>query len=303
MLSALLCCLIAGGFIAALGILYDLVNRWKIDPVTFNLFGALFLVPAVLAGVDWRVLARPDAFGGSGHAVTLVVAMALSGIFMCVGVIVLILAMKRGSPEFAWTLSQCSMVVPFVSGIVCYGNSVRWNNYLGLVCVATGIVLLGRRRGGSRKRSEEARPSGWLLPAVGAFAFIGLSQFFFSIPSYWPDWSDTARIRIPIQAVFGLLAVVCWKGTVFFRRWHRRTVLSAAVFALLTYGGRAGLYGALDRLADIGLVPVGYPLCQSLGILGVAAYLGCVRRELDKSAWAFLPPIMIGLFLLSWISG
>lgn len=301
MLSALLYCLLAGSFIAALGILYDRVNRRGIDPVAFNLFGALFLIPPVLAGIDWRGLSMPGAFGG-GHAAALFVTMALSGVFMCVGVIVLIQAMKRGSPEFAWTLSQCSMVLPFLLGIACFGNSVRWNNYLGLVCVAAGIVLLGRRRGGSGERSGSARRSGWFGAAVAAFAFIGLSQFFFSVPSYWPDWSDAARIRIPIQAAFGLLAVFCWKGRCFFRRWEPQTTLFAAVFALLTYGGRAALYAALDRLAEIGLAPVGYPLCQSLGILGVAAYLGGVRRELDRSAWAFLPPIVIGLFLLSWIS-
>jgi|GEM_PF-1784882 len=302
MLIALLWCLAAGGFIAALGILYDLVNRQKIDPVSFNLFGALFFMPAVLAGINWSALSGPGVFGGD-RSVMLWGSMAFSGIFMCAGVIVLIVAMKRGNPEFAWTLSQCSMIVPFLFGVVCFGNAVRWNNWLGLVCVAGGIALLGRkrRRPSGGVPTEIRRPSGWVLPAMGAFLFIGLSQFLFSIPSYWTDWSDTARIRIPIQALAGLTAVFCWKGAIFFRRWNGQTALFAAVFALLTYGGRAMLYAALDRLAAIGLAPIGYPLCQSIGILGVAAYLGA-RRELDRSAWIFLPPIVLGLFLLTWIN-
>ncbi|MST97717.1 hypothetical protein FYJ85_11775 [Victivallaceae bacterium BBE-744-WT-12] len=303
MLNALCWCVVAGGFIALLGILYDLVNRRGVDPVAFNLFGALFLLPAVLAGINWGALHPGELFEGA-RAVLLWSSMVLSGGLMCVGVIVLIVAMKRGKPEFAWTFSQCSMVIPFLLGVLCFGNVMHWSNYLGLICVGAGIVLLGRkrkRRSGTDLRKPH-RLSHWFLPAAGAFLFIGLSQFLFSIPSYWTEWSDEARIRIPMQALGGLAALFCWKGRVFFQRWDRRTVLFAALFALLTYGGRATLYASLDRLAAFGMAPIGYPICQSIGIVGVALYLGLFRRELTRDAWLFLPPIVVGLFLLSRVN-
>lgn len=300
MLNALCWCAAAGGFIAALGILYDLVNRRGIDPVSFNLFGALFLMPAVLAGVNWNVFNPEELFCGP-QAAWLWISMLLSGILMCAGVIVLIVAMQRGKPEFAWTLSQCSMTVPFLLGVICFGNKIHWTGYLGVICIGAGIVLLCRKRR-LGKKADLAEPSGfmrWFMPSAGAFLFIGLSQFLFSVPSYWTEWSDDARIRIPMQALGGLAAVFCWKGRIFFCRWERQTILFALVFALLTYGGRAALYASLDRLAVFGMTPVGYPVCQSIGIIGVALYLGIFRRELTRDALIFLLPIILGLFLLN----
>ena len=291
MLTAVLWCLGAGLIITGLGILYGKVNKHGQDPMLFNWYGALFLAVICAGTVRWGALLKADLEFAS--FAPLLASMSASGAFMVAGVIAMIAAMRLGRMDIAWSVTQTSMVIPFVMGVLVFGCPVNAYNILGLLGIILGIGLFGihgnahAEPGGSRK---------WLLVALISFLLVGSSQFCFSIPSYWHGWKDEFSLRIPIQAAAGLLCIAVWKPSLILKLDFKLCAYGA-LFALLTYAGRYALYGAIDALSALNMAAIAYPACQGISILGIVGYQAASRRSLNMKT-VFIACLMVAGLLL-----
>ena len=53
-------------------------------------------------------------------------------------------ACALGSTSVCWTILQMAIILPFISGAIVYHELPKWNHWLGLLCTAVGVALLGK---------------------------------------------------------------------------------------------------------------------------------------------------------------
>jgi drug/metabolite transporter (DMT)-like permease len=218
---------------------------------------------------------------------------------MGVGMVLMILSMKKGPPSVSWSVCQSSMVIPFSLGVLLNGEKSNAFNLIGLLAVVIGIAVFGRRRGSTPGQGASPHGSSWFYMALAGFAVIGLSQYFFSLPSYWPGWIDSYALRIPIQALAGMLFLAALRPSCLLGG-GRSLLLFGAIFAGLTFLGRFCLYKSIDSLALVKMVSIAYPVCLGLSILGFVACDAVARRRFDAATAAISLLLAAGIVLLGF---
>ncbi len=207
--------------------------------------------------------------------------IGLSGIVSGFGMLLMTRSMALGHGGISWAISQSSLVVPFLAGVLAWGDRSGPSGWAGLALVLAMIVVLGRRQGGTETAVAAPKPGrrAWVATVAAAFASLGISQTLSSVPSRWAGWSDVSGLRIALSAA-GFLAVML----VLFlfakdRRPGRLAPLLALAHGLLGFLGQAAFFASLDRLAPLGLAAAAFPVSIGTTILSFALYSALVVRE------------------------
>ncbi len=242
------------------------------DTRAFYLVSAFaFAVMSVPLLPDWSVLINEGVQRPSALLAVFAPATALN----LIGMLMLMVCMRRGSSGITWSVGQSAMVVPFIGSLVIYGDAFGAVGVAGITLILGMIVVLGTAQ---KMETGHGAARGWRMALALTFLAIGASQLLFTVPSRWTDWADHARIRAPLMGVLNLafsLVLLFPKPPAI-----SRSVLwwGIAMGAIMTTG-QALLFAALDQLGRHGLIAIAYPLAIGTCIAVYVAYSTVILRE------------------------
>jgi drug/metabolite transporter (DMT)-like permease len=260
----------------AVGAVQQRAVRSGLDIVQFMLVGAAGVaLGSWILCADWQVIL---AGGGCARLGQLSLAMGLAGVANALGFLLMCQAMRRGSPTVVWSLTQSAMVLPFLAGILGWGDPCPPSAALGIALLLGGIVMLGRRGGDA----AGGRDGVWLALVLASIVLVGGGQILAGLPSRWPGWQDAAGLRIPLQAsanLLFLLAWTAWQGG----RWPTGGAWRLGLaWAAVVLGGMVLLFIGLDACAGVGMLAAAYPI--AVGTCIVAFTLWNVLHRVEPAS-------------------
>ncbi len=223
----------------AIGVVLSRCAKRSFDVVAYSLaqtfFGILFTALCYIrfGEIVWREL------------LILLVLVGTGGVINSIAQMVVRQAMSRGNHGPVWAISQAALVIPFLAGVVLWGNTGSVGQWLGTGLIAGGILIPVAEQFRSQRNV--------LLPTLVAFLLFGLVQTLYAAPSQIPDFHDSAGLR-PTLGLALFMALL--------------SLVSLKIFFL-----------GLDQLSRAGLGNVGIPLIVGANILGFAFYSRVVLRE------------------------
>lgn len=139
----------------------------------------------------------------------------------------------------------------------------------------------------------------WLPSALFALILLGTQQTLSSIPSSWPDWSDSAGLRVPLVLTSGALPLVLI--CIARRRRPESSIWGlAAIYAALVVVGQFLLFAAMDQLRAEGRLALAFPLALSTCIILVALFDWLKwKNRLGATGWAGIALGLLGVILLA----
>jgi drug/metabolite transporter (DMT)-like permease len=185
-------------------------------------------------------------------------------------------------------------VVPFLAGVIGWGDRAGPAGWAGLALVLAMIVTLGARQGGNAGADDDARRQRgrWIATVAAAFAALGVQQALSAVPSRWAGWADTANLRVALSAAGFLGVQLVLFAFTKDRRPGRLVPLLALAHGVLGFSGQAAFFVSLDRLAPLGLAAAAFPVSIGTTILSFNLYSALVLRE--RFGWQDLAALAAG---------
>jgi uncharacterized membrane protein len=270
----------AGLMWAGIAALFSHVARHGKDHVAVLGLSSLISVAATWILVpDYSKLLAGDAT----RIADLAIVMALGGLFVGLGMTILPAAMRMGHHGATWTIGQASLIVPAVVGLLVWGDRPAPHNLVGVAIVMVSLVCLGIAKGARsdpKKNAprEKRSPALWFTMSILAFCLLGLEQTAKTMPSTWPDWEDTARLRPPLALT---ASMIVYQVIALAQRRYRRPlpIREALILPVLVVPSHFIIYGAVDLFDEAGRAGLGYPTAVSTCIVSFALYSVFVLRE------------------------
>jgi drug/metabolite transporter (DMT)-like permease len=257
------------------GVLLSYCARRQVATVTLlgpmNLLGLLivFTVLPDYGRLRGGLLAGEWALAG---------VMLAAGMINAWGLLTLQRAMRRGHHGVTWAIGQSAMVVPFLVGVLVFGDAPGAWRLVGFAAILVSLFVLGRAEAEPDAATERQAGSGWMLQALSALALLGVGQVLSALPSYLPALADGARLRLPMFLLGnGSVMVVLWgrHGG----RPDRRTLALALIGCVTGLAATLAMFRGLDLLAAVRLGALGFPIAVGTCIVGFATYSAAVLRE------------------------
>ena len=278
MVQGILLGLASGLLFGSVGAILRRVSRTGGSLVTYYaLFGACFLALALVFQVRWHAVAGVDRLP------RLALLIGISGAVSGAGMLLMTRSLALGHGGISWAISQSALVVPFLAGVLLWGDRASVGGWAGLVLVLAMIAVLGRRPGagdaGRPVPSTAPQHGAWIASVAGAFAALGVSQALSSIPSRWEGWTDAAGLRVALSAAGFLAVLLALLPFTKDRRPGRLVPLLALAHGAVGFLGQAALFASLDRLALHGLAAAAFPVSIGTTIVSFSLYSALVLRE------------------------
>ncbi|UKI33133.1 MAG: hypothetical protein L6W00_06475 [Lentisphaeria bacterium] len=195
----------------AIGVVLSRCAKKSFDVVAYSLaqtfFGILFTALCYIrfGEIVWREL------------LILLVLVGTGGVINSIAQMVVRQAMSRGNHGPVWAISQAALVIPFLAGVVLWGNTGSVGQWLGTGLIAGGILIPVAEQFRSQRNV--------LLPTLVAFLLFGLVQTLYAAPSQIPDFHDSAGLRPTLVSLGGFAG---WCLVMSSRRerpaWNRPTL-------------------------------------------------------------------------------
>jgi drug/metabolite transporter (DMT)-like permease len=278
MITGLLMLLATGLGWTITGVMLSYTARTGIQAVT--LLAPQMLLSLLLASValpDYSVLAA----GQAGRLWPLALLLIGAGIVNAAGILLLQAAMRAGHHGMAWAIGQSALVLPFLVGIVCFGEPLSAGRLLGVAGIIASLLAFGLVREGPpvlvTAVPEHASRRGFLL-ALAALLTLGSAQALMTLPSHLPALVDTAQLRVPLLYLGHCVVYLGWWG----RRPelpHRRILGLAAFCSVVAIISTRLLFLGIDRLAQVQMASVGFPVAVGCCIVGFSLYSAWGLRE------------------------
>ena len=288
MLTGLMLCISTGIVWTLVGILYSHASRRDGESfVTFMASNSL-----VFAITAWTV-GHPVAAPVHEVAATGVCALAAAFVGQ-LGFLALFWAMKRGGHGIAWSLTQSALVVPFLCGVLFFGNRPGLLSYCGLVIMLGAVALIGAGSAGVNGSTNYL----YLLLSFGAMILTGISQALTLIPGHLGLTFEALTWRVPFYSLVGL----CWWVVLFVRHekyffsWH------GVLYGIVVATGQFLLYHASDCLERHNATALAYPVAVGTCILLMRLYSRFARQEhFSRLEAVGLSLLIIGIVLLNFL--
>lgn len=280
---------------AVVGIIFSRVAR-RND----NYIGFMVVSSSIKAVVAWIVFPRhrvlmdaisqPELFSS--------LLLLLAGLSYSVGITLMNKGMKRGHHGATWTLGQSALVIPFGMGVLLWSDQIRIWNIAGLIIILAAIFLFGRASG--KDTPTQVSSNHWLIIVLLAMLFLGVQQTLTTVPSRWPDWQDSARLRIPMMwtgiMIGFILLNLRQRQRLVLTAW--REILLLCAIGLLTSGM---LFHAIDVFAKSSRAALVYPAAVGTCTTAFSLYSVLILRE--KTTVYHLSGMIagiVGVLLVSW---
>lgn len=223
-------------------------------------------------------------------------ALGLAGAANGCGVLLMQQAMRRGHHGAVWVIAQSALLLPFLMGVLCFGERVSVLKLLGVGGIMLSMCMFGLQRGGLSTGVKRS----WLFPAFAAFLLFGSNQCLANLPSYWNVEGLSAYLRAFLFQVgtstFFLIFSLC--------RPMRPRVVSIKPALLICCTAMVGqyllFYQGLDMLARAGAGSIGFPVTVGACIIGFCIYsIFIIREKTTAIQYAAVVVGMAGMLCLS----
>ncbi|HEY3324023.1 MAG TPA: hypothetical protein VGP72_26455 [Planctomycetota bacterium] len=194
---------------AFIGVLYSTMARHRMQ--FFAVMGPAFIVTAIAAWVflaDYHTLFS----GKTNGTASLAWLMIPSGILTVLGMVCMQTAMRRGHHAACWTIGQSALIAPYLCGVFFFGEPLLARKAFGVALILASLVAFGR----ARRETETEEPAcaadaatarrrpanggwGWLGLSIACLALLSVQQTLTTLPSHWPNWTDSLRLRVPLM--------------------------------------------------------------------------------------------------------
>lgn len=267
MLEAFLCLVGVALVWAIIGAIQSRVSREGESIVSF--YAAGFSLSGALAWVLFPSWSE-GAVRGTPVFAGVVLWIGLSGIANGAGKAMMIAAMRRGHKAVTLAMGQSTMLVPFLAGVVLWGERPGALTWTGIALALVGLATLAMYRGGNRCL-EVNTAGGWLALALGAFVIMGLGRTCFLVPSQGTKDAVELTTRTPVALTSAAIVHVT---LMLVRRtgYDRRLLPLSVAFALLAICGYELMFRATDLLQERGLSGLAFPVSVSICIVAFGMY-------------------------------
>ncbi len=244
----------------AIGIVISCCARGKFDITAYGLMqSCLSGAAAILLYSDF------SAFAGGWQSLMLPALILSAGMINALAQYLVRRSMQGGNHAPVWAMMQSAMLMPFLAGIIFFGEKAD-----GIRCLAVGLLVAGvfiPCAGGFGKVRQ------WLLPAWAAFLLYGILQSMYMLPSHLPVLHDTASLR-PALVCFGNMSG--WLIIAGFERrrpgFSGRALIAALIMMIIHAAGAKWFFTSLDELARHHASGIAIPLMQGANLCGFGLY-------------------------------
>ena len=290
MLAGLILILLTGLAWGGCGVVLSYVSSRETDLDGFSFLAAT--VGTLACWVIFPEYAKIAETGISLPVIKLAGLMMLAGAFARTGLLFMQYAMKHGNHSVSWSIGQSALVLPFLSGLILFGNRCAWWQGIGVALITGGLSLFGiagkntpamrHPRQPSNSRSREPGYH-WILLALLAFLLLGSEQTLKTIPSVFPGWDDTYGLRIPMASLGGFLAC---SGIMLARKARpvAKHLKPALGLVMISLPGQWMLFKALDTLGARQMAGIVFPAAVGICILTFSAYCRFMLHEKNNRA-------------------
>ncbi|MBO4619914.1 MAG: hypothetical protein J5654_07365 [Victivallales bacterium] len=286
MLTGVMLCLATGAVWTLVGILYSRASQR--DGGGFVPFMAAYSL--VFVGTAWTI-GHPMTAPIREVALTAAYALAAAFFGQC-GFLALYFAMRRGGHGVAWALMQSALAVPFLCGVLFFGNRPGVWACCGLAMMLVAVALIGA--GAADANATKSRI--YLLLAFGAMLLTGVSQALTLVPGHLGLSAEALTWRVPFYSLAGL----GWWVVLFVRREKYRFSWLGVLYGVVVAAGQFLLYQASDCLERHNAAALAYPIAVGTCILMMRIYSRLVRKEcFSRLETVGLALLLAGIALLN----
>ncbi len=272
--------LAVGASWSIVGIVFEDAPKRGIRTGVLQFFNAVLSI-AVGTVIAFTVLSRSDSV-----PLTLITCgtYALSGMFNFSALQAMGAGMKSGPAGTVWNMTQSAQIIPFLCGILLFGQTLTLPRLLGLLLLCTALIFFAKA-GNQTGRGEEKKSGAWLFYALLAFAIMGIQQCLATMPSYFPE----AQAVSPILRSLGMAGGTLFAASVnMLIQCGRKTMKMTEFFAGLKnpwlylyctvmqgfflFFAYTFLYPGMDAMANAGAGSLSYPLMVGSCIASFTIY-------------------------------
>ncbi len=288
MLAGIGLAVFAGGIWTLTGVVNSCCARFKLDLVTYLLANTLFslLLTSLLFIHPNGLLSRNTAL--------LAGVLIPAGVLNTSGALALQKGLQKGHHGIVFLIAQSALVLPFLTGVVFFGENPGALRWLGAFSILAGMIFCAIPKIMAEKDGEKSE-KGWLFYAVAAFFLFGIAQSMMTVPSYWKGFVDAAGVRTSLiyaGSSFLMVTTALWPPVRKTLVFNKPLILCGIVVAVLNTASMGIIFAALDLLSKGGIGAVGFPLAISASLVGFTLYSLFVMRE---KCYAFT---ILGLFMI-----
>ena len=257
----------------------DFVSLMAVSSILTTLVGSL-----VFPDYD-RLLNEP-----SRSCFRAAIPMLSAGFIMACGAVLLNKAMRLGHHGATWALAQSALIVPFLFGVIVWGDEVALRNIIGLVIIIVSILFFAFAKDDA-EIPEKTNTLHWLILAIATLLFIGAQQTVMTLPSRWVDWTDAARLRVPLiqwGTLIGYnLIVFLQKKRIDWTVWRMAVLLALNIIV-----SQFILFETLDRFAKMSRAAIVFPVGIGVSMILFSLYSFFIIKE--KTTWQHLAGMLAG---------
>lgn len=251
----------------------------------------------VLSGTGWICLFQNGLRGSGEQILPQMFLLTAAGIGNYLMLKCVYKAMNMGNGGVIWGITQSSMIIPFMMGLLLFNEQVASLQLTGVGAVLGALFLFS-----CAKSNKSGKERGWLLPTFAAFVLSSMAQCFASLPSYLQLEGMTSLRRMCLTQVGIILAAAI---DMLLRResisFSRHEYIAAGCFGTFNLAALCCFYYGLNLLADNGYASIGYPVGQGTSIAVFFIFHQIVSRE--RSSWSNLAALLImicGILLIAF---
>ena len=274
MLTGVLLTLAAGTFWSLSGVVNSCCAKYKLDIVTYLLSNMLCsFILSLIFTFDYSVPLNKLAFTA--------MIMVPAGMANVSGALLLQAALKRGHHGIIFLIANAAMVVPFLTGLIFFGERPSIVQLCGAVAIFFGIFCCSVPK---MKNGQNKNEANWFKYAIFSFLCLGIAQTLMTMTSF----SCFREYAIAGNSKTALLYLGC-ALLMFLRSWgairkkelqfSKKLIVCGILVSISNLFSMYLMFYALDALGSVNLASMGFSLAISASLAMFTLYSIFILRE------------------------
>ncbi len=220
-----------------------------------------------------------------------VIVLILSGVANSGTFLFMNKAMKYGPNGLTWAIIQSVFIMPFLMGIIFFGESCSPLRMTGIVIMAVATVGMGVC--GKRSQSEKSGGQNkfkWIAFTFLSYIVAGMAQCFCNLPSYFIKEGEISFSNLLFRIGLCCIGIIVMSAVMMFIRHEsdfrkKGTAVQAIILAVSSFLATITLFAAMDIMVQNNAGSISYPITVGVSIAAFILYTAIRLKERIKP-WA-----------------